>query len=358
MTSTLAPGDVAYSSVENREAIKAGTRVGPRGFASGEPIDGARTHLDHFRPVMTVAQMAIEMSRMRGLDYDYLKTYVRTTADIKRVAADAAHRFGIPVGTHLMAPGFYVGIDNTTHLTGTQRLGYARTVTDNAGLSYEDVIGAYANRAIMTTMGGFDVLSDHVCPGTDPRLRIFANWKRAQCVAPPEPDPECMSEDCRHTRSMKRFQNAGGVVLAGTDFPLGSDVMLQLQAELRVLVHYGHWTPYEALLTAIRAPAEFMGVQNDLGSLEPGKLADMIFVEGNPLQNIEDAINVRMTMVNGVLRSVEEIIAPFPTPGNHATLGSGPKHAWLAPIPDHPANRKFWWHRPEFVKEDFDSRES
>jgi Tol biopolymer transport system component len=355
MTSTLAPGDVAYSSVENREAVRAATRVGPRGFASGEPIDGARTHLDHFRPIMSVGQMPIEMSRMRALEYDYLKTYVRPTAEVKAAAVDAAHKFGIPVGTHLMAPGFYVGVDNTTHLTGTQRLGYARTVTDNAAQSYEDVIGAYANRAIMTTMGGFDVLSDHVCPGTDPRLRIFANWKQAQCAAPPDPDPQCLSEDCRHSRSMARFRDAGGIVLAGTDFPLGSDVMLQLHAELRVLVFYGHWTPYQALLAAIRSPAEFMGVQDDLGSLEPGKLADMIFVEGNPLQNIEDAINVRMTMVSGILRTVEEIIAPFPTSGNHA---AAPTHIWRAAVPDHPANRKFWWHRPEYVKEDRDSRES
>jgi Tol biopolymer transport system component len=356
MTSTLAPGDVAYSSVENREAVRAGTRVGPRGFASGEPIDGARTHLDHFRPVMSVAQMPIEMSRMRELDYDYLKTYVRPTAEVKESAVEAAHSFGIPVGTHLMAPGFYVGVDNTTHLTGTQRLGYARTVTDNAANSYEDVIGAYANRAIMTTMGGFDVLSSHVCPGTDPRLRIFAVWKQAQCQPPPDPDPQCLSEDCHHVRTMGRMRDAGGTVLAGTDFPLGSDVMLQLHAELRVLVFYG-WTPYEALLTAIRNPAEFMGVEDDLGSLEPGKLADMIFVEGNPLQNIEDAINVRMAMVNGILRTVEEIIAPFPTSGNHAGL-DGPTHTWRAAVPDHPANRAFWWHRPERVKEDRDQTES
>jgi hypothetical protein len=255
-----------------------------------------------------------------------------------------------------MAPGFYVGVDNTTHLTGTQRLGYARTVTDNAANAYEDVPAAYANRAIFTTMGGFDVLSSHVCPGTDPRLRIFAVWKQAQCQAPPDPDPQCLSEDCHHVQIMRRIRDAGGTVLAGTDFPLGSDVMLQLHAELRVLVFYG-WSPYEALLTAIRNPAKFMGVDGDLGSLEPGKLADMIFVEGNPLENIEDAINVRMTMVNGILRTVEEITAPFPGPGNRASV-DGPTHTWGASVPDHPANRAFWWHRPESVQEDRDNTES
>ena len=143
--------------------------------------------------------------------------------------------------------------------------------------------------------------------------------------------------------------------MTGTDFPLGSDVMLQLHAELRVLVFYKHWTPYEALRASISAPTKLLGIEKDLGSLEPGKLADMIFVEGNPLQNIEDAINVRMAMVNGILHTVEDIIAPFPTPGNHA---AAPTHKRLAAVPDHPANRKFWWHRPEYVKEDRDSRES
>ena len=206
MTSTLAPGDVAYSSVENREATKAGLRVGPRGFASGEPIDGARTHLDHFRPVVNQAQVPLEVSRIRGLDYDYLKTYVRTTAEVKAAVSDAAHEFGIPVGTHLMAPGFYVGVDNTCHLAATQRLGYARTVTDNASMSYQDVIGAYANRGLMTTIGGFDVLSNHVCPGTDPRLKIFANWKLPQCDEPPAPDPQCLGDNCRQTRTFARMQ--------------------------------------------------------------------------------------------------------------------------------------------------------
>ena len=132
MTSTMAPGDVAYSSVENREATKAGL---PRRTARRSPRVSRSTVLV---PILTTSgrcikpQVPLEMSRMRALDYDYLKTYVRTTSNVKALVSDAAHKFGIPVGTHLMAPGFYTGVDNTTHLTGTQRLGYARTVTDNA----------------------------------------------------------------------------------------------------------------------------------------------------------------------------------------------------------------------------------
>ena len=150
-------------------------------------------------------------------------------------------------------------------------------------------------------------------------------------------------------------EDAGAIILAGTDFPLGSDVMLQIHAELRALVVDKQWTPYEALLTATRNPPELLGIQDDLGTLEPGKLADIIFVDGNPLENIDDTINVKATMVNGIYRTVEEIIAPFPSTGNFA---SGPEHTWRAAVPDHPANDAFWWHRPEWVKEDRDSVES
>ena len=223
---------------------------------------------------------------MRALEYDYLKTYVRTSALVKAMAADAAHRFGIPVGTHLMSPGFYAGVDQTAHLAATQRLGYPRTVTDNTANSYKDVIGAYAKRSMMTTLGGFDVLSDHVCPGTDPRLlqRELEAWP----VKPRQPDLDCQTSDCKHSRTMKRVQDAGGIMMTGTDFPLGSDVFMMLQSELRVLVQYGYWTPYEALRASFHAPAKFLSIDDDLGSLEPGKLADIIFRGGQPAAEHHD----------------------------------------------------------------------
>jgi adenine deaminase len=163
-----------------------------------------------------------------------------------------------------------------------------------------------------------------------------------------------MTAICRQTRTFARVRDAGSLVLAGTDFPLGTDVMLQLHAELRTLVAYGYWSPYQALLTATRNPAEFLGIDDDLGTLEPGKLADMIFVEGNPLENIDDTINVEMTMVNGILRTVDDIIAPFPTTGNRPSLAANAAKAdVLPPVPNPPSNDVYWWEKPKWVKDDF-----
>lgn len=58
-------------------------------------------------------------------------------------------------------------------------------------------------------------------------------------------------------------------------------------------------------------PAEHQGVDDDLGTIEPGKLADMAFVEGNPLEQITDAIQVRMTMKNGELFTIQDLVEPF-----------------------------------------------
>jgi Tol biopolymer transport system component len=360
LTSTLAPGDAAYRSVENREATMAGTRVGPRGFASGEAIDGTRTHLNYFRPVTSLEQMTLELSRVRELDYDYLKTYVRPPADIMAAATEAAHGLGIPVGTHLMAPGFYVGQDVTTHLGATQRLGYARTMSETAA-SYADVPEVYAKRSVNTTIGGNEFLWSHDCE-TDPRARLFPPWKTADCGPQPDPDPECLTGTCRQAHTFARIREAGGLVVAGTDFPLGDDLPFNLHAELRALVLYG-WTPYEALVAATRNAARFIGVQDDLGTLEPGKLADMVFVTGNPLEHIEDAINVEMVMQNGALFTPEEILEGFfgktmAKAGVRSEVSARPTHHWLAPVPDHPSNKAFWWHQPKYVRQDYRMTES
>jgi imidazolonepropionase-like amidohydrolase len=63
----------------------------------------------------------------------------------------------------------------------------------------------------------------------------------------------------------------------------------------------GGWTPLQALQAATVMPAKTLGMDRDLGSLEPGKLADLVVLDANPLENIRNTDKVAKVMLGGRL---------------------------------------------------------
>jgi imidazolonepropionase-like amidohydrolase len=63
----------------------------------------------------------------------------------------------------------------------------------------------------------------------------------------------------------------------------------------------GGLTPHEALRCATANGARSLGLDGDIGTLQPGKLADLVVIDGNPLQDIRQSEKVVWTMVNGRL---------------------------------------------------------
>jgi imidazolonepropionase-like amidohydrolase len=70
----------------------------------------------------------------------------------------------------------------------------------------------------------------------------------------------------------------------------------------------------QALKTATVNTAALLNAQSDLGTIEPGKLADMVIVEGNPLTNIRDTAKVRTVIKNGEVLTLEQLLSA-PRPG-------------------------------------------
>jgi imidazolonepropionase-like amidohydrolase len=66
-------------------------------------------------------------------------------------------------------------------------------------------------------------------------------------------------------------------------------------------------TPYEALRTATAVPAEFLRL--DAGVIAPGKLADIVLVEGDPLLDIANASKVQRVIANGRMFSLEDLLS-------------------------------------------------
>jgi imidazolonepropionase-like amidohydrolase len=88
------------------------------------------------------------------------------------------------------------------------------------------------------------------------------------------------------TVAMKR---AGVKIMAGSDLPIGE--VAPVHDELAFLVESG-LTAMEALQTPTRNVAEFLGMLRDEGTIEPGKVANLLIVDGNPLDDIRNTRRV------------------------------------------------------------------
>ena len=102
------------------------------------------------------------------------------------------------------------------------------------------------------------------------------------------------------TEFLRRFSEAGGKILAATDAGCCAQIVpgLSLHYEMQMLTDMGI-SPMKAIQGATLWSAEVIGQQKDLGSIEPGKLADITVIEGNPLADIGATKNVRMVIKGG-----------------------------------------------------------
>jgi hypothetical protein len=99
---------------------------------------------------------------------------------------------------------------------------------------------------------------------------------------------------------------AGIPMLAGTDFPFFCFAGYSLHEELERLIEVG-LTPYEALKTATLNPAKFLRRDKELGTIEKGKLADLVLLDANPLENISNTKKIYAVIVNGKLLERKEL---------------------------------------------------
>jgi len=99
---------------------------------------------------------------------------------------------------------------------------------------------------------------------------------------------------------VKRLHDASVPLLAGTDTAAGVDVLpgFSLHHELERFVAAG-LTPLEALQTATINPAQFMGKTADFGTIAPGKIADLVLLDANPLDDIRNAAKIRAVIADG-----------------------------------------------------------
>ena len=134
------------------------------------------------------------------------------------------------------------------------------------------------------------------------RYRI-SFWTRSRCCSVPHPDPEETGsqpadqfQDQYSGRESRRLAQAGvPVAIGGHGQQPGIAEHWEIWSHVR-----GGATPIEALRNATANPARIYGFR-DIGTLEPGKLADLVILEANPLDDIQNTDNIAQVMLNGRL---------------------------------------------------------
>jgi hypothetical protein len=134
------------------------------------------------------------------------------------------------------------------------------------------------------------------CPTLVTRRRLWEQERERLTDDDQRAGAEMVRRDLQLVSAMHR---AGVRLLAGTDLPL-VDGRSSLPDELALLVQAG-LTPLEALRTATRDAAEFLGQGNQLGTIAQGKYADAVLLEGDPLLDIANVKRIAAVITAGRL---------------------------------------------------------
>jgi len=325
-TELQSQGDSAYGALEIKESFGARARVGPRYFATGEPIDGERGYYAGDHGVTNSKELQLELGRAQALEYDNLKTYVRLPHELQFEAMKFAHeKLGVWTASHYGLPGTMYGMDGMTHISATSRWGYSYT-RSTGGATYDDIRKLFiaGNEFIISTpFAAAALYAEDPKILDDPRIATLNTpWEQRTMIA---------SRDSaisgggggrgggaggggvagleKEEEALLAVLHGGGTVMLGTDSPLAGLAILN-HLGLRAEVKYG-FQPWEALQTVTILPAKALGYGKDLGTVEAGKLADLVFVAGEPLKDIKDAAKVERVMVDGRVFTIPELTAPF-----------------------------------------------
>ncbi len=315
ITTVRSPGSTPYEAREDVEANESGVRPGPRLFSTGYLYEWGRTYYKMGVAISSPAHLELELQLTKTLQHDLLKSYVRLPDLQQKRVTEFAHSIGIPVTTHEIYPAALVGVDWTEHITATSRRGYSPK-QGTMQRSYQDVVQLFgqSHRYLTPTVpapGLAKLLASEPALKTDPRFTIYADWLRLNATGqrsefPNRPagrgGPPGGFGGIAGVKMAIDAMHAGAILTAGTDTPNA----LALHGEMETYVMAG-MTPYEALQAATVNPAEALNL--DAGSLEPGKLADIVIVDGNPLDDIANAHKVKRVIANGRLFEVDDLIS-------------------------------------------------
>jgi imidazolonepropionase-like amidohydrolase len=313
-----------------RREIAAGTRVGPRIKAAGPILESARNYERQLRsgtveqvaryraPVADSAAAARVVDSLRILGVDFIKARSVPSTEAYHALADAARRAGLPLAAH----GDVAAVDEMLR-AGQRSIEHAilpplrwKNDVDRRRLIRQLVAG---NVALVPTIVNFyeffmvprnralAIINDSL--GTlDPRRRyvccyLLEDWREqledlGGSISLRRPVLSWVYGSV--IRDLRDLHRAGVTIMPGTDVAVAMMYPgFSLHDELQYFVEDIGMSPLQALMSATRAPAEWFGMRDSLGTIEEGKVADLVLLDADPLADIRNTRRIAGVILTG-----------------------------------------------------------
>ncbi|MBI4488667.1 MAG: amidohydrolase family protein [Deltaproteobacteria bacterium] len=381
VTSVRDLGNPVEWILAQRDAIALGKIPGPRIFCAGGGFYGKATRGHHMVPAdPEEARRMTKRLIERGVDY--IKIHLGVPLDITRAVSDEAHSLGMRVSGHLEAslmPYAEAGVNGVEHATGCAEA----TIRSEEGIRKFKALNLWLQKFL----GPWTLAErEHYPEVTDflARKRVFIEptmvlwgaslgkrekWEREDYGLLKNPGLAYIPEDQRllwldhhylaygprvkeepaqevvvgnrysiygilpedqlkdgHGRLQEflcQLVKAGGNVVTGTDSGAAVIPGVSLHRELELMVAAG-LSPMQAIQAATKVGADYLGRLKDLGTLEEGKLADLIVVGGNPLEDITQSRRIEVVIKDGEIIDTcyrESFSNPIPRPTSQEFYG-------------------------------------
>jgi hypothetical protein len=322
--------------IQRKKRFDEGSLIGPHivmaGFMDGPgPFAGPTKVL-----VATEAEARSAVKRYAELGYVQIKIYSSIKPELVPAIIDEAHKHGLKVSGHVPA---YMTAEQLVKL-GADELQHVNFLFLNFwGDSIKDTRTPLRFTAVAERAAGLDLRSERVrafvallkARGVviDPTVGAFETMFAArqgtvfpgyESVAPRVPPvvrrgvlagglpvPEGKDSVYRAAvpamlRMVKALYDAGVPIVAGTDAPPGFGLHRELE-----LYSAAGIPNAEVLRIATIGAARVLGMDKETGSIKVGKVADLIVVDGDPLENMSDIRRVELTMKDGVIHEVARL---------------------------------------------------
>jgi hypothetical protein len=364
-----------------REEIAKGSRLGPRLIIASPIIDGPKPLWPGSISVSNEAEARQVVRQVKEMGYDFVKILEGLSREAYFAIADESKKQGISFAGHIpwtisATEASDAGQKCIEHLGGAVSPGILLDCSNKEeelrkegekafeGISVEkpptasqiealksfpkEVLATYDGKKAAVLFPRFVKNDTWFCPTltvlrsyrflddknftNDPRLKYMPKDIRESWELKNNPSLSSNTEEdwaIEKKVFQKELELVGAMRRAGVDLLAGTDVLnpfcfpgFSLHDELGLLVEAG-LTPLEALQAATYKAAEFLGMTDSLGTVATGKIADLVLLEANPLENIGNTRKIAAVVINGkcyLKPALDEMLAKLETLANQVPI--------------------------------------